>query len=66
MIQIPREELLNKTGSLYKLCVLAARRALEVNAGAPKFVEIDSKKPIAIALEEIRQGKISYREIDKK
>lgn len=62
MIYVPREELLVKTGSIYKLCVLASRRALEINAGAPKLVEIDSQKPIAIALEEIKQGKITYKE----
>lgn len=62
MIYVPREELLDKTGSIYKLCVLASKRALELNAGAPKLVEVDSQKPIAIALQEIKEKKITYKE----
>ncbi len=56
------EKLLEKTGSMYKLVILGARRALELSAGAPKLVEADSKmKPGWVALQEIAEGKISFR-----
>ncbi len=59
------ENLLDKTGSVYKLVILASRRALELNEGSPKLVETESKKISAIALEEIRDGKISIKEKKK-
>lgn len=56
------EELLDKTKSVYKLVILASKRALELNSGSPKLVDIDSKRIVTIALEEIRQGKVSIKE----
>ncbi len=57
------DQLINKTGSIYKLVVLASRRALELsdNAGA-KLVETEaSAKPAEVALKEIIEGKISWK-----
>ena len=59
------ENLLDKTGSVYKPVILASKRALELNEGSPKLVESDSKKVSIIALEEIRNGKISIKEKKK-
>lgn len=59
------ENLLDKTGSVYKLVILASKRALELNEGSPKLVETDSKKVSTIALDEIRAGKISIKEKKK-
>lgn len=59
------ENLLDKTGSVYKLVILASKRALELNEGSPKLVETDSKKVSTIALDEIRDGKISIKEKKK-
>ncbi len=48
--------------SKYKIVIGAARRALELSEGAPKLVQVDSKrKPAVVALMEMRQGKISFR-----
>ena len=58
MAQVPIEELLRRCPSVYKLVVVAARRAKELAEGAPKLVEGDFKKAASIALEEIRQGKV--------
>jgi DNA-directed RNA polymerase subunit omega len=56
------EELLGGTGSVYKLVILAARRALELSEGAPALVEADSKeKPLVVALREIAEGKVFFR-----
>ena len=52
------QDLLEKTDSIYKLVVLASKRAVELNAGAPKLVEIDTEKISSIALEEIARGKV--------
>ena len=62
MIHAALEDLLDKTDSIYKLTVLAARRALELNMGAPKLVETPDKNSIIVALEEIAEGKVSYKE----
>ena len=57
---------MDKTGSMYKLVILAARRALEINGGSPKLVEADpKKKPAVVALQEIAEGKISFRVVKK-
>lgn len=56
------ENLLDKTdNSIYKLVILASKRALELNEGSPKLVETDSKKISAVALEEIKEGKICMK-----
>lgn len=60
-VYIPVEELLDKTNSMYKLVILASKRALELNDGSPKLVETESRKVSTVALEEIRQGKISIK-----
>ncbi|MDD5729942.1 MAG: DNA-directed RNA polymerase subunit omega [Candidatus Omnitrophica bacterium] len=59
------EKLLEKTGnSIYKLVVLASKRALEIAEGQPKLVDISPFiKPSTVALEEICAGKVTYRKL---
>ena len=64
MANVGAEELLQQHESLYKLVLVAAKRALEVSQGAPPLVETTQKQPGTIALEEIRQGKVSYRVLE--
>ncbi len=60
--EIPMEKLLGKTGSIYKLVILGAKRALELSEGFPKLVEGGAKdKPAITALREIAEGKVSLR-----
>ena len=60
------ENLLDKTGnSIYKLVILASKRALELNEGSSKLVETESKKISTVALEEIKEGKIGMKEKKK-
>ena len=61
MAQVPIEELLKRCGSVYKLVILAAKRAKEVAEGSPPLVETHQKKVTSIALEEILQGKVLYK-----
>ena len=59
MPKTPIEDLLKQCPSIYKLVVIAARRAKELAEGAPKFIDTDVKKVTSIALEEIHQGKVA-------
>ena len=61
-MMVPLEKLLDKTGSLYKLVIIAAKRALELNDGAPRLVEASPKeKPALVALREIAAGKVGLK-----
>ncbi|MBI3322191.1 MAG: DNA-directed RNA polymerase subunit omega [Candidatus Omnitrophica bacterium] len=56
------EELLPRTGSVYKLVIIAAKRALEISDGSPKLVESSPKeKPALISLREIGEGRIGMK-----
>jgi len=63
-----REKLLDKSlGSIYKLVILASKRALEIAEGQPKLVECaPTLKPSTIALYEIAEGKIEAKKIKAK
>jgi DNA-directed RNA polymerase omega subunit len=59
---LPIEKLLAKTGSVYKLVILASRRAAELNAGAPALIETPKEKRVStVALEEILQDKVGIK-----
>jgi len=59
---IPLENLLKNTGgSIFKLVVLAAKRALEIAEGKKPLVEIPPEtKPIETVFKEIDEHKITY------
>lgn len=63
-----REKMLDKSmGSIYKLVILASKRALEIAEGQPKLVADDaSVKPSTVALHEIAAGKIEAKKIKAK
>lgn len=63
-----REKLLDKSlGSIYKLVILASKRALEIAEGQPKLVADDaSVKPSTVALHEIAAGKIEAKKVKAK
>lgn len=63
MPYVPLEKLLDKSShSIYKLVILASKRALEIAEGQPKLVEANaSTKPSTIALYEISAGKVKYK-----
>jgi DNA-directed RNA polymerase subunit omega len=70
------DELLDKVDSKYTLVHLAARRAREINdyyhslgEGLGQFTpplvdQVDSNKPLSIALEEIAASKITFHRLD--
>ncbi|RKY42135.1 MAG: DNA-directed RNA polymerase subunit omega [Candidatus Makaraimicrobium thalassicum] len=62
MRKVSRDSLLEKTGSIYKLCNLAALRAVELNAGMKKLVGTEPKdKVTTIALQEIAEDKVRLK-----
>ena len=60
MAYIELEGLLDKSmGSIYKLVILAAKRALQIAEGQPRLVAAPaSMKPSTVALHEIEAGKV--------
>ena len=62
MSYVPVQDYLPKTNSIYKLVIMASRRASELNNGAPKLVEADDQKVTTIALEEIAQDKVKMQQ----
>jgi DNA-directed RNA polymerase omega subunit len=66
MKQIPMDALMAKTGSLYKLCNMAAVRAIELNSGAKKLVDADPKEKFTTtAIREIAADKVSLKKPKK-
>lgn len=65
MTNVPNELLLDKSaGSIYKLVIMASKRALEIAEGQPKMVEADaSVKPSTVALLEIAEGKLRLKKM---
>jgi DNA-directed RNA polymerase subunit omega len=55
--------LLNKVDNRYSLIVLTARRSRELIDGAKPLIEMDSTKPVTIAINEIEEGKITYENV---
>jgi len=62
MMPVAIEDLLKRSGSVYKLVILAAERAKEIAQGAPPLVETGHHKATSLALEEILQGKVLFKE----
>jgi DNA-directed RNA polymerase omega subunit len=57
------EKLLDKNhDSIYKLVIVAAKRALEIAEGQPKLVIVPSTmKPSTVALHEISENKVEWK-----
>jgi DNA-directed RNA polymerase subunit omega len=66
MARIPKDKLDEKVDSVYRLVLIAARRARQLGKGAKPLVQTDAKKATTIALEEILAGKVSYEDGSKK
>ena len=59
---VSSEILLEKTGSIYKLCNLAALRAMELNSGMKKLIDAEpGEKVTTTAIREIAAGKVDMK-----
>ena len=62
-VNIPLEKLLEASnGSIYKVTILAAKRAIILADGEKTLVEKPSEKVLDNALREIKNGKIKVKE----
>jgi len=62
-VNIPLEKLLEASnGSIYKVTILAAKRAISLADGEKTLVEKPSEKVLDNALREIKNGKIKVKE----
>jgi DNA-directed RNA polymerase omega subunit len=67
VIKVGIDKLIGKTNSLFKLSILAGKRAQELSQGAGKLVEATpTEKLTTIALEEIAQDKVTFKISPKK
>jgi DNA-directed RNA polymerase subunit omega len=66
MKDIPVEDLLKKVHSSYKLVILASKRAVELTEGAAKLVSTNLEKPSQIALEEIKEARVTFKKKEEK
>ncbi|RCX19462.1 DNA-directed RNA polymerase subunit omega [Anaerobacterium chartisolvens] len=60
MINPPISELMKKVDSRYTLCVVVGKRARQLLDGAYSLAKCDSEKPVAIAANEVNEGKLIY------
>lgn len=63
MSYVPLEKLIDKAdNSLYKLVIVASKRALELAEGAPVLIERDQRMiNTTVALQEIAAGKVRLK-----
>ena len=67
MEQISRDQLVENIGSIYKLCNLAAMRAIELNSGMKRLVDAHpSEKVTTVAIREIAENKVKLTKIKAK
>ena len=60
MINPPILDLLDKVENRYSLVVVASKRARQLIDGAKPLVDVDTTKPVTVAVNEINKGKIKY------
>jgi len=60
MAYMPVEKIFKRSDSIYKITILAARRAVELSNGAKQLINTTTSKLSTIALEEIAAGQVKY------
>ncbi|PIP67891.1 MAG: DNA-directed RNA polymerase subunit omega [Candidatus Omnitrophica bacterium CG_4_9_14_0_2_um_filter_42_8] len=61
MSYMPVEKIFKGSDSIYKITILAAKRAVELNNGAKPLIKTNATRFSTIALEEVAAGKITYK-----
>ncbi len=54
------DEIVDRMGGRFKLCVLIQRRLVQLMDGARPLVEREGRSDLELVIEEIVQGKIAY------
>ena len=60
MAHVPIEDIMEHIDSKYRLVIVAAKRAKQLNRGAATLVQVRNVKPTYQALEEVATGKLGY------
>jgi len=60
MSNVPIEDLMEHVDSKYRLVIVAAKRAKQLNRGAASLVQLRSVKPTYQSLDEIASGKLGF------
>jgi len=60
MAHVPIEDIMEHVDSKYRLVIVAAKRAKQLNRGAAPMVQVRNVKPTYQALEEMAAGKLAY------
>lgn len=55
--------LLEKVDDRYSLVTITSKRSRQLIDGAKPLVDIDSAKPVTVAINEIHEGKITYKTV---
>jgi DNA-directed RNA polymerase omega subunit len=58
------EDVIKIIGNKYLAINIAAKRARELNEKGISLLNISSRKPASVALEELIEGKIDYKELE--
>lgn len=53
-------DLLKKVEDRYSLVIVTSKRARQIIAGKKPLSDVDSQKPLTIAINEVNEGKVSY------
>ncbi|MGL5149676.1 MAG: DNA-directed RNA polymerase subunit omega [Clostridium sp.] len=56
-------DLLQKVEDKYSLVIVTSKRARQIINGSPVLVDIDSEKPLTIAINEVNEEEIVYERI---
>ncbi|MGL4774412.1 MAG: DNA-directed RNA polymerase subunit omega [Clostridium sp.] len=56
-------ELLEKVEDKYSLVIVTSKRARQIINGSEALVDIDSEKPLTIAINEVNDGEVVYERI---
>ena len=59
-------DLLKRVEDRYCLVILSAKRARQIIDGAETFVDVESNKPLTIAINEIDEGFVNYKDTEEK
>ncbi len=65
MLKPSIDELIEKTGNRYALCIIASRRARHIIDGEDDIYDFDIEKPLSIAIEEVIDEKVEGIYVEK-
>lgn len=54
-------ELKEKVGDKYSLVVITSKRARQLIEGQKRLVDVESNKPLTVAINEVNEGKINFK-----